>query len=139
VASGLRRGALVAVALVVGAWLVLSLRAVDLEAKFGPAAEQAPIRGELTTAELRATQDALRRARRFNADQEPLINEGLLLHGVGRVSEAVPLARRAVENEPENYQAWFLMYLVTQQDGKGHHEAYRRLRALNPWVADAIR
>jgi hypothetical protein len=138
VAPGLVRGTLVAIALVVGAWLVQGVHALDLEAQWESTVQQAA-RGELTTAELERTRDALRGARRFSADQGPLINEGLLLHAVGRVPEARTIARRVVEKEPENFQAWFLMYLSTQEDRRRRDQAQRRLRELNPWAADVLR
>jgi hypothetical protein len=135
--SVLVRGALVTAALIVVGWLALGFRAVDLEAE-GEAALERAARGAIPLAEARKAQDALRRARRFSADQGPVLTEGSLLAAVGRRAEAAALARRVIEKEPENDRAWFLAF-VTAADRKRAAQARRRVQELNPWAGDALR
>jgi hypothetical protein len=128
---------LVAAALLVIGWLALSLRALDLEAE-GKATLKRANRAPIPLAEVREAQDALQRARRFNADQRPLLVEASLLAAVGRRAEAAALVQRVIEQEPENDQAWFMAY-VTAADRERAAQARRRVRELNPWAGDALR
>jgi len=137
VASVLTRCALVAVALFAGAWLVLSIRAVafDLEGREVLADAQ---RGELAPGEAMRGRSLLRRARRFNADNAPLITESFLLRETGQSEVAAKLAEQAVANEPDNADGWIVLSGVTDNPRRAAH-ALRMVRALNPLAADVLR
>jgi hypothetical protein len=130
------RAALLVVALCVGAWLANGFRALDLEAD-GLAATQRAQQDRLGAAERSEAREAFRDARRFSADQGPLLGEGFLLSATGRREAAYRAARRVTRAEPENAQAWFLARL-TAPDRRRADEAGSRLEELNPLV-DAVR
>jgi hypothetical protein len=131
------RAAVVAVALVAGAWLVWSLHSLDLEADGERVLERAR-RGPVAPAEVERARDALRDARRLSADQGPLVTEGLILVAAGRSGEAAAIARRVIANEPENVRAWHLAY-ASASDRTRAGRALRRVRELNPWLGDSLR
>jgi hypothetical protein len=129
----------VVVALLVGAWLVLSLRANALQAR-GEAVLERARSGEATNAQLERGRDLLRQARRFNADKRPLLDEALLLSSVGRHATASVVIDKLVEEEPDNFEAWVVVYLGALEAGHETRarEAYRKVRALNPLVARTL-
>jgi hypothetical protein len=133
------RVALVAVAALVLAWLGAGLRAVNLE-QDGTRVADADTRN-LSPEKVRAARDDLRDARWLNADPSPLLAESRLLAGAGRYREAAGLVRRAVDDEPENVDAWLVYYVVALASGDraGQQQARREVKALNPYAADAIR
>jgi hypothetical protein len=130
------RCALAAVALLAGAWLVLSLRAIELEAEGSAIVEQGRSR-TLTPDEFERGQSALRRARRLNADNAPLLQEGLLLGHRRRFEQWLALAGRATADEPENFDVWYYTYLaaIAAGDPERATQAFRKMRALNPLAA----
>ena len=134
-----RRIALVLIALVVGAWLVLGVRAVDLESDartLGSGPQGAP----RTPDEVSRAQTDLRRARLLSVDKAPLLNEGLLLVATGRRDEGLALVRRVATEEPENINGWFALYTLYSQSGDRQRaaEAARRVRALNPLAGNLL-
>jgi hypothetical protein len=136
----LLRCALVAVALFAVAWLALSLRASRLEEEGREVVERAE-QGSVSKAEVSAGLDALRRARRFNVDSDARIAEAALLAGAGRGKQAIAVGERVVADEPENLEAWVLVYLSAAfaSDEDRAASALRRLDALNPQLADRLR
>jgi hypothetical protein len=139
VASALIRCVLVALALVAGAWLVVGVRALDLESEAGVSqsgSRTMPLAPEDVEPALRA----LRRSRLLSVDKESLLNEGLVLFGSGRRREGIRVVRRAAAGEPENLDAWLsLHYLYTTADDRRRAAwAARRVRALNPLAADQL-
>jgi hypothetical protein len=133
------RCALVAVALVGGAWLVLGVRSLDLEADATDVLAKAQ-RGRISTEEVRSGQDLLRRARFLNADEGPRLSEGLLLGQARRLGEWVAITERVVADEPENYDGWHYMYLasIAASDRRRADQALRRIRVLNPVAAAGL-
>jgi hypothetical protein len=136
-ASVLTRSALVAVALLAGAWLVQSIRAVELESQGREVLADAQ-RGELGPGEAMRGRDLLQRAQRFNADKAPLLTESFLLRETGQRDEAAELAERAVSEEPDNADGWIILSGVTD-DPQRAAQALRMVRALNPLAADEVR
>jgi Flp pilus assembly protein TadD len=124
-------------ALIAGVWLALGYHSARLEEE-GEAALERAGRGPLQPDEVERAQDAFRGARRLSVDQNPLVDEGLLLVAAGRRHEAANLAARATEREPENSRAWFLA-LASAPDRERAAEARRRLRELNPWWRSVLR
>jgi tetratricopeptide (TPR) repeat protein len=138
-ASVLLRGALVVVALVVLGWLAVSLRATNLVEDGNDVVVEAQ-RGAIPPGELRRGRDLFHRARRFNADLDPWLREGFLLLLSRRNSDALADARNSVRREPENFNAWYLLYLAAQGAGDRDEaaRARRAIVALNPLVANRL-
>lgn len=133
------RIALVVFALLAGGWLVLGIRAVELESDartLGSGPEGAP----RTADEVRDARTALRRARLLSVDKDPLLNEGLLLFATGRRNEGMALVERVAKDEPSNLDGWLALYTLYSRSGdsKRAAEAARRVRALNPLAGDAL-
>jgi hypothetical protein len=137
VAQKLFRAALVVGALVVLAWLAFSLRAVDLQDDAEATVERVRNGDAVSTAEVNDTVQQLQRADRWNPDLTPLIDEGMLLVNADRRNEAFLLADRAVQKEPDNVQAWALMYMAAPNPF-ALLQAKRRIKQLNPWLGDTL-
>jgi hypothetical protein len=122
------------------AWLVLSLLASRLEDEGREVVERAQ-QGPVSKADVTAGLAALRRARRFNMDSDARIAEAALLAGAGRGKEAIAVGERVVADEPDNLDAWVLVYLsaALASDQPRAARALRRLDALNPQLADRLR
>jgi hypothetical protein len=131
------RALMVASAVVVAAWFVFSIHAVDLQAS-GEATLKRAQRGAISQAELQRARDELRRADRHNADLAPLLDEGFLLAAAGHRDQAFPIAIRTVEKEPLNVQSWALFY-VAAPNANARAFAGRKVKELNPWLAYALR
>jgi hypothetical protein len=140
------RGALVAVAVLLLAWLALSLRAVELSADGAAVLKRARV-GEglgrahgISHAEAQRGLDLLRRAQRFNADSQPLLDETSLLIVMGKPREAMTVARRVLADEPENVIAWTLLIVSSRRvgDTTTATQAALRVRALNPLFARTL-
>jgi hypothetical protein len=144
IGAALFRFALVAIALVAGAWMVLNLRSVELESE-GEAVVARAQRGPITADELNRGRSLLQRARRFSADQSPRIVEGVLLNSARRPEQAVAVVERAVEEEPENVDAWIVLYLALSdlegaaRDTRRAADALRMVRSLNPLAGEVLR
>jgi hypothetical protein len=145
-ASVVTRCAVVAVALVAGAWLVLSFRAVELEADGRAILERAQ-RGTIPPDAVRRGQSFFQRAGRFNADQSPLFYESVLLFQTGRYEDAAAAAEQLVADEPDNVDGWIILHgaasgpagAAREGDPKRAAEALRRVSALNPLAANWLR
>ncbi|MEA2364199.1 MAG: hypothetical protein QOD71_3344 [Thermoleophilaceae bacterium] len=129
---------MVAVAVLVGAWLLVSYRGVTLEAQGQALLDRAHNQG-ITAAELSRGRQELDRARRFSADTSPLLTEGQLLDATRDRVGAARIATRLTKEEPENVGAWFLAYFTAGPDKARAKHALRELRRLNPWAADGLR
>ena len=131
--SILARVLVIVVAAAAVAWLAASLRATELTQEGATSVERAQ-RGDITSREARHGRDQLRRARDFNADLDPRLQEGYLLLLTGNLAAARAIATEAVGEEPQNANAWYLVYLVAQarSDEGAADRARRELRALNP-------
>jgi tetratricopeptide (TPR) repeat protein len=132
------RSALVAIALLAGAWLALGVRAVALENDAQPVITRARA-GPIPAAEANKALDDLAKAGRLSPDQAPLIHQGELLTSIGRKDEARAVAKRATDAEPENLQAWFLTWVLADPGTREKAHAKARLLYLNPWFAYALR
>jgi cytochrome c-type biogenesis protein CcmH/NrfG len=136
----LYRLTLVAIALAAMAWLALGLRAAELEAH-GREIVAAGQRESLAPAEVREGLDTLRRSQRFSEDAEPLLAEAALLAGAGRHEDAIAVAERVVEDEPDNLEGWVVLYLgaAVTNDRPLAARALRAVERLNPQLAQRIR
>jgi hypothetical protein len=130
--SAVVRCALVLFALLAGAWLVVGYRAVELESD-GQLVFERVAQKSVTAGAVEDALDKLRDARTLNLDKSPLIAEGVLLASVTRPDEARKLARRVVADEPDNLEAWRLMYVLAT-DRREEREARRRVAELNPYA-----
>jgi hypothetical protein len=127
------RCALIAVALVAGAWLVLGVRSLDLQSDATDVLAKAQ-RDPISADELRHGRDLLRRARFLSADEGPRLSEGLLLGEARRFKQWVAATERVVEDEPDNYDGWHYMYLasIAARDRQRADLALQRIHVLNP-------
>jgi tetratricopeptide (TPR) repeat protein len=132
------RSALVVMAVLVGAWLALGVRAVALE-NDGRAVVARARTGPVPPAQVNEALDDLAKAGRFSPDQSPLIHEGELLTAVGRADEAKAVAKRATDAEPDNLQAWFLTWVLAEPNSQAKAHAKAQLLQLNPWFGYALR
>jgi hypothetical protein len=139
VASALIRCALVATALLAGAWLVLGFRASELEADADTVIAKAQF-GEATADEVQHGQGLLGRARLLSVDNAPLLSEGLLLFAHGQREEGLAIVEDVVEREPANLGGWIALYSLysTNREPKRAAKAARMARALNPLAGDAL-
>jgi hypothetical protein len=131
------RAALVVIALLVGAWLALGVRAIDLEGNAKAVTDLARA-GAATPADLQRARDDLHKAELLSPSKDPLIRQGELMAAVGRPVEAAILGYAATLKEPDNLQAWFLVW-ANEQDPAKKGVAQARLLELNPWFAYALR
>jgi hypothetical protein len=142
--TALVRFVLVAIALIAGAWIVVSLRSVELESE-GEAVLARAQRGTITADELSRGRRLLHRARRFSADQSPRIVESVLLNTARRPEQAAAVAERVVDVEPDNVDAWIVLYLALSdlegaaRDTKQAAEVLRMVRSLNPLAGEVLR
>jgi hypothetical protein len=92
--------------------------------------QDASAQGNLTL----ALTDAQRAARVEPGASSPRLQEALVLEAQGRLPEAAAAARRAIDNEPANWQNWLVLSRIDAERGDptGSVAAYRRARALNP-------
>jgi hypothetical protein len=94
-------------ALAVMTWLALGLRATLLEAEGREALEQS----EQGAGQPDGALDDLRAARRWNSGNAPRLIEARLLAADGRPAQAVALAEEVAGDEPENLEAWAVLYI----------------------------
>ncbi|MBA3261569.1 MAG: hypothetical protein H0T69_03665 [Thermoleophilaceae bacterium] len=132
------RSALVVLALLVGAWLGLGVRALALESNARGVLDRARA-GPVPPAEVNAALGDLAKAGRLSPDQGPVIRQGELLAAAGRDDEARAAATRVNDAEPDNLQGWFLTWVVSDPDKRAKAQAKRRLLELNPWFEYALR
>jgi hypothetical protein len=130
------RGLLVVGAVLVLAWLAFGVRAVRLEDQAAAVLERARA-GEVSDAEVKQATDRLMEARELSPDQGPMLKYGQLLEAVGHQQAAVVAAGAVTVEEPENVEAWFLMW-ISSQDRETKLKAKRRLLELNPWFSAVL-
>jgi hypothetical protein len=131
------RGALVVLALLVGGWLAFGVRDVRLESDADAVLAQSR-NGPVSPAVVNAALDDYDKAGRLSPDQTPLIHKGQLLQATGRHAEAHDAAVRATKAEPDNLQAWFLLWVVSEPKSLEKKVARRRVLELNPWFLYAL-
>ena len=124
-----------AIALTAATWLMLGLRALDLEEDGARALERAQEK-PLSAEELNRALEGLQDSRRLSASNDSMLTEASLLAAAGRPLAAARVSRRMVEQEPENDRAWFVAYL--NFTGESRAQARRRVAELNPWAADGL-
>ncbi len=126
-----RAGAVV-VAVLVLAWLGLSLRDVRLEERGGAAAGQLSVPGNAERAEA-----DFRRAQLLNPDSGPDLARAVVLLQLDRPDRAVALVEDVVRSEPENTRAWRTLYEITRErDPARAEQALATLRRLDPLTYD---
>jgi hypothetical protein len=132
VGSALIRIGLVGIALLAGAWLVLGVRALDLESEAETSSSNP---GGVPRA-----LSSLRDARLLSVDKEPLLTESLLLFATGRHARGIAIGERLVADEPDNLDAWMALYYMysTSHDAKRAARVARTVRAINPLVAERL-
>jgi predicted Zn-dependent protease len=90
------RVAVIVVALLVLGWLVAMERAERLQSSG-------------------ATEADYRAARWLNPDTLPDVRRAFLYHGTGRQAEAAALLEDVLRREPDNLDAWGLLYAFTRE------------------------
>ena len=126
-----------AFAVLVLAWLILGARAVRLEDQATAVIDKARA-GPVTDAEVRRARERLDQARDLSPDRGPLIKVGQLALALGHEEQAALIAAAATVEEPDNLQAWFLVWAASP-DRRGKALAERRLLELNPWFSEVLR
>lgn len=77
--------------------------------------------------------EAVERSGSFGPDTRAKRAEALLLLATGRPRQAAALAEAVVAKEPENLDAWGILFQATRRlDPARSREALRRARELNP-------
>jgi hypothetical protein len=108
-------------------WLVVMERDVRLQASAIEAAD----RGDHARAEV-----DLQGARLLNPDTLPDVQRAFLYEGNGRSAEATDLLEDVVRREPENLDAWGLLYAFTRErDPALARRAMEARRRLDPLAA----
>jgi hypothetical protein len=127
----------VRIALVAGAALVLAslafgLRSVQLEDKAEAVIDRARD-GTASEQDVRQARDWLDDAAKRNPDRGPDLAQARLLHSVGQDAEALQITERVLVDEPENLEAWYLVY-VTDHFPPRRDAALAEMRQLNPYI-----
>jgi tetratricopeptide (TPR) repeat protein len=118
------RVAVIVIALVVLGWLGVMERAVRLQASAVEAAEQR---------DYARAEDDLRRARLLNPDTLADVRRAFVLQGSGRREAAAGMLDDVLQREPENLDAWGLLYAFTRErDPIAARRALRARRRLDP-------
>ena len=124
----LARGALIAVALVVIAWLAVLERDVRLQAR----AERDSRHGA-TPAQLARAADDLRRARFLNPDRDPDVSRAVVESSRGHRAQAIALIEDVVRAEPDNLLAWGLLAVYARgTEPAAVRRAFDARRRLDP-------
>ena len=132
VAAVAARIVLVIAAVVVGACLAFSLRAVRLETEAGRSLPPSP-----TAADIAHSEDLLRRAEKHNPDIRPLAGRALLLSALGRPEEAEPLFREVLRREPDHLRAASRLYQdLRETDPEAAERVRRHILELAPPVEE---
>lgn len=130
VAGLVPRMLLLVVCLVVAAFLVVGLRAARAEDK-----AQSIAAPDLSKRDFALARRAFQDAQELNPDTAPAVSEAALLATDERNREAVAVLDRVVRDEPENADAWTIMYSATRvEDPARAGRARARLRLLKPPV-----
>ncbi len=93
--------------------------------------------GKVPEADVKHASDLLESSRRLNPDKAPLVTEGQLLYATGNDHAAALLARSVTLDEPDNLQAWFLVWAAAP-DPAVKKQALTQLRRLNSWTDVAL-
>jgi hypothetical protein len=127
------RLSLLVIALLAGLWLGLGVRAIDLESEAKTSASKPGGVGRALS--------ALHDARLLSADKEPLLNEALLRFATGRHARGIAIGERLVAAEPDNLDTWMALYYMhsTSHDARRAARVARRVRAINPLVAERLK
>jgi hypothetical protein len=81
----------------------------------------------------RQARDAIDRSRRFGPDTRAVRARAFLLLATRHPRRAAAVAERVIGREPDNLDAWGILYEATRQfDRRRSREALRRARELNP-------
>lgn len=131
------RCALGLLALAVGGYLAFGVRDVRLTEDGDAVLARAKV-GQVAPSEVDAALTQYDKASTLNADPTPLIRQGELLLAVGRKDEANQAIIRAIHDEPDNVQAWFLAYVAADGNPPARRLAKAKLLALNPWFLYAL-
>jgi len=131
------RCALVALALLAGAYLALGVRNVRLTDDGDAVLAQARA-GHVPPATVDAALNQYDKARTLSPDPTPLIHSAELLLAVGRKKQANEYLLRSIRDEPDNVEAWFTAYVAAADDPAGRKLAKRKLLDLNPWFLYAL-
>jgi predicted Zn-dependent protease len=126
------RCALVVVALLVGAYLAVGVHNVRL-IDDGNAVLAKARTGKVPAKTVDAALSDYEDAQTLSPDPTPLIHQGELLLASGRKIEANKALIRAIQEEPDNIQAWTLAYAASAGDPAAHELAKHKLLKLNPW------
>jgi predicted Zn-dependent protease len=129
--SPITRTALVALALVVIAWLAVGLRSAVPETRAQKLVQQHELGGSGGARAQRLFVDA----RELNPDTRPRVAEAALLLATNRRREAIRVLRPVVRREPDNARAWGILADATAHvDARESARAYAQLRRLEPPV-----
>lgn len=130
----LSRVALVAAAVGVCLWLAGSLTSLNQSEDAAVALAPVAANGGDLAAITRASR-GFHKAARFGDDSDLLVEQGRILIFARNARRAVPVLRRAVRREPENAEAWILLFTATRtQDPRLAQRAKARAIALDPRV-----
>ena len=122
------RVAAAVVAVLVLAWLGLSLRNVRLEERGGAAAGRLAAPGNAVRA-----QEDFRRVRLLNPDPQPDVARAVVLLQTGRPARAIALLEVVLRREPDNARVWRTLFEVTaERDSARAQRALAALRRLDP-------
>lgn len=134
----MRRVLLLAGAVAAALWLAGNLRSVDrLDAAVTGLSQ--PGDGPGADARIARAEDLFQSARRFAPDTRVLVSEAGALAGAGS-GRAVPLLREAVRREPENLEAWLLLYTLSAARDPGlSARAREEVLALDPGARAQLR
>lgn len=136
--SSLGRGALLAGALLVLLLLAAQLRGQVYEQRAGESVELVAV-GQGDPALVKQTHEDLRKARTLRPDGETLALESLLRLVSGEPRRGVAIARRLVRDEPENFNAWAVIYIGNlAADPREARRARREALELNPLGASTL-
>lgn len=118
------RVTVIVVAVVTLAWLGVMERGVRLQAAGVDAADRRDV----------ASADAdLRAARLLNPDTLPDVRRAFLFQGTGRPDDAARVLEDVVRREPDNLDAWGLLYTFTRErDPATARRALEARRRLDP-------
>ncbi|MEA2378880.1 MAG: hypothetical protein QOI45_2449 [Thermoleophilaceae bacterium] len=131
------RGGLLLLAVLAGAWLVVSFQNARLETDAEAVALHAQ-RVRVSPAEVQRARAGLKDARRLSADQAPRLTEGGLLLATGHRAQAAAIARQVAATEPDNVEARFLAF-ASARDRAEALRAKREVTRLNPWAGEQLR
>jgi O-antigen ligase len=69
----------------------------------------------------------------YPEDETRKINTAQLLAGSNLKSQAIFILKNVVSENPKNYNAWNLLYVITDHSSPDYGAAYRKIKELNPY------